>query len=363
MNQTTALAEKPAPQTKVKVGADGDGQDLTLLSVQAALDKPGLERIESVVRVPADYQYAIGRWVHPNDVTDHDVVLRRGSSMVEIADKVGLTIDGYDYLNRVLGISFFLPEYVHDEADNVRRNPIHRKDYIYLRLAAVWYTPFGQLVYASEDVEVDFRLSYMESRVTAKSAKPLMEGGQVQWDAAGNPLLALSPEDEMKALKTFSTQRNFGPRYAQSVARVRLMKMATGIRSLPVTAPFDGYPLKMVGWRDQLTAQARIQAVTADVANLYGKPDESKPMSAEEMAEAGATGVVEETDIDREAVERAREGQAEAVATAGQAEAVATAPVEEDGPEGQGVDDRSHVEHAAQQGTMALDDPDLPPMR
>ena len=159
-NQSTAVAVPQQAQTKIKTGAEGDGQDITILSVAQALERPGLERVESVVRIPADYQYAIPRWVHQNEITEKDIIVKRGSgSFHAVADKVGLTIDGYDYVNRVLGASFFLPEFVHDENGDMRRNPIHRKDYIYLRLAAVWYTPVGQLVYASEDVEVDFRLA------------------------------------------------------------------------------------------------------------------------------------------------------------------------------------------------------------
>ncbi len=360
-DQSTALAApaQRAIQTKVKTGSDGDGQDITVLAVSEALERQGLERIETIVRIPADYQYAIPKWVHQNDVTENDIIVKRGSgSYVAIGDKVGLTIDGYDYVNRVLGASFFLPEYVHDEHDEPKRNPIHRKDYIYLRLACVWYTPLGQLVYASEDVEVDFRLAYMESRATSKSAKPLMVNGQVDWDEAGNPMLELSPDDEMKALKEFANKRNFGPRYAQSVARVRLLKMATGIRSLPIKQPQD-WPIKFVTWRDQLTAQARIAQVTSDSANLYGKPDETKPMTAAEMAEVGEQGGVDETDLDREAVERAKEAQTDdAVATA-----AAETPTEAAPPVAVNEPEPNEQEPEPTQATLLDDDRDLPPMR
>jgi hypothetical protein len=351
VTQSTALAQRQQQQvqTKIKRGADGDGQDITILAVSEALERDGLERVESVVVVPADYQYAIPKWIHPNDLKEDDVVVKRSERMIAVGDKVGLTIDGYDYLNRVLGASFFLPEFVHDEDGNQKRNPIHRKDYIYERLACVWYTPVGQLVYATEDIEVDFRLAYMEMRASAKSAEPILdEMGQVQWDAIGNPLLKLSPQDEMKCLKEFTNKRNFGPRYAQSVARVRLLKQATGVRSLPTKVPGD-YPLKMVTWRDQLTAQARIAQVTADTANLYGRPDETKPLTAAEMAEAGETGAVEETDLDREAVERAREAQSEVAETA----APEPTPTAQATPEPE-----------PQQATLLDDtDDDLPPMR
>lgn len=364
MTQSTALAAQQgqtAIQTKVKQGADGDGQDITVLSVSQALERPGLERIETVVVIPPDYQYAIPKWIHQNEVTENDVIVKRGSgSFVAVGDKVGLTIDGYDYVNRVVGTSFFLPNFVHDEMDEARKNPIHRKDYIYLRLAAVWYTPLGQLVYASEDVEVDFRLAYMESRATAKSAKPLLVNGQVDWDASGNPMLELSPDDEMKALKDFANKRNFGPRYAQSVARVRLLKMSTGIRSLPIKLPTP-YPIKFVTWRDQLTAQARIAQVTGDTANLYGRTDETKPLSAAEMAEAGETGAVEETDLDAEAVARAQEARHEATAV----EATSDAPTPVATPQPPAREAQEPVRQEPVQGTLMddPDDPSLPPMR
>ena len=185
----------------------------------------------------------------------------------------------------------------------------------------------------------------------------------------GNPMIELSPDDEMKALKEFANKRNFGPRYAQSVARVRLLKMATGIRSLPINVP-ETYPIKFVTWRDELTAQARIAQVTSDSANLYGKQDDTKPMTAEEMAQVGTEGGVEETDLDAEAVERAREAQAEdtvATDSAATTPERAAPPVE---PTGEGPGDQEPMTYreavaapqAPEQGTL-LDDPDLPPMR
>ena len=365
----TALAEREQQQGKIELrrGEHGDAQDLTVIGVQQALSRPGLERIEAVVVVPADFQYGITKWIDAAKVRPDQVVVNRGDYKVEVIDKIGLTIDGYDYINRVMGVSFFLPEWVHDEHGEQKRNPIHRKDYIYLRLAAVWYSPLGQLMYASEDVEVDFRLSYMESRATAKSAKPRMVDGQVAWSESGDPIIEVSPEDELKALKQFSTQRNFGPRYAQSVARVRLLKQATGIRSLPISEP-QAFPLKIVGYRDQMTAQQRIQQVTSDAAPLYGRPDDIKPLSAAEMAEAGIEENDTETDVDREAVERAQEPAAEAAEAGPAVEPVpAATPAAEPvaaAPEPQ-ADDATQTEptQSVNQQTAFETDDGLPPMR
>jgi NACalpha-BTF3-like transcription factor len=154
----------------------------------------------------------------------------------------------------------------------------------------------------------------MEARITSKSAEVIRDEntGMPAFDDNGNPIVKLNDKDEMKALKQFATQRNFGPRYAQSVARVRLLKQATGIRSLPISEP-AAFPLKVVGYRDQLTAQQRIQQIATDAAPLYGRPDDMKPLSAEEMAETGIEENDVEVDIDRAAVEQAQAAEAEQV--------------------------------------------------
>jgi len=267
-------------------------QDVSILSIA---NREDVERIETSVTIPADFQYAIKQRGTKNP----------DGSWAPDRFKVGISADGYDYLNRVVGASFFLPEFVHDEKGERQRNPIHRKDYIYLRLACVWYTPLGQLTMASEDVEVDFNLTWMDARINAFSAQVVMDEatGLPIFDQFGNPAVRVDPKDELKALKTLSQLRTFGPRYAQTVARVRLLKMATGIRSLPIEAP-AAFKVKVVGYRDRMTPQARIQQAGGDLATLYGgRPDDIKPLTASEMAEVAPAlddDAIEA--IDREAV-------------------------------------------------------------
>jgi hypothetical protein len=293
---TTAPPQTPAAMALVRANqqtAVEAAQDLVVLNIAGRDD---VERIETSVTIPADYQYEIkvkgaklpnGQWA-PDRY------------------KVGIAADGYDYLNRVLGASFFLPEWVHDEHGERQRNPIHRADYIYLRLGCVWYTPLGQLIMATEDVEVNFNHTWMDARINAYGAEVIMnESGTLPlFDAFQNPAVKLTPENELKALKTLSQLRTFGPRYAQTVARVRLLKMATGIRSLPIEHPAN-FKVKMVGYRDRMTAQQRIERAGGDLGTLYGRADDIKPLTAEEMAEVAPTldddHIIEA--IDRDAVE------------------------------------------------------------
>jgi hypothetical protein len=219
--------------------------------------------------------------------------------------KVGITSDGYDYLNRVVGVTFFLPEIVHDEQGRARANPIHRKDYIYLRMGAVWYTPLGQLIAATEDVETDYNLVWMDARINSRSAQPVLQDGFPTFDAFGNPGLKLDPGDEMKALKTLSQLRTFGVRYAQTVARVRLLKMATGIRSLPIPAP-KAFPIRVVGYRDRMEPEERIKKAAGDLATLYGsKPTHGplQPLTPEELVTVGAVEHEEPEEMERELID------------------------------------------------------------
>lgn len=276
---TTAMV--PAEPNR---GAEA-AQDLRVMTVAGRADK-SLERFETVVTIPADYQYAI---------------TKRGKQATErypaIPDetKVGLTVDGYDYLNRVVGATFFLPEKVHDEKGVLQLNPIHRPDYIYLRMGAVWYTPLGQLVSAVEDIEVDFEALWQDKRANSWDVKPMLDAdGQVRWDAAGRwPLLTVKPEEEIKALRELTRMRSFGPRYAVTVARVRLLKMATGIRSLPIDrkAPFQ---VRVIGYRDQMQPEQRVAQVAEDTAALYGRPSDIKPLTAAEAAEVDEGGVLDD---------------------------------------------------------------------
>ena len=96
-----------------------------------------VEPVEQTVVLPAIYQYSINRY--------------------PAGQRVMLTSDAYDYINRVMGVQFYLPPTVNDERGNVVPNPIHRPDYIYLRMVGIWRNDAGQMVSYQEDVEVDYK--------------------------------------------------------------------------------------------------------------------------------------------------------------------------------------------------------------
>lgn len=269
-----------------------------------------LERIEANIRLPAAFQYAIP----VKGIKNAD------GSWNNDAAKVGITSDGYDYLNRVIGCTFFFPEMVHDENDHLRHNPIHRPDYIYMRIGGVWRNPVGQLVMAIEDVEVDFKLMYQNKRANSVGATMVMGDNGPLWDEAGNAVLKLSQEAELKAYKELTQNRSFGPRYAITVGRIRILKMATGLRSMPTDRVVDGAIVKVVGFRDLMTPQERVEAAGGDAMSaMYGRPTDIKPLTAEEAAQVRL-----DNDLDaEEAAERA------AVAAAAAVDSVAETPTPE----------------------------------
>ena len=104
---TTAIEGRPtAPPSRV---ADG----VRVLAVSDA-DRGGLRRVEHSVVIPAEFQYAIPKWVRPDEVGNSHV-LGRSDNMVKVVGSVGIAADGYDYINRTFGGSFYMPETVHDE--------------------------------------------------------------------------------------------------------------------------------------------------------------------------------------------------------------------------------------------------------
>ena len=165
-------------------------------------------------------------------------------------------------------------------------NPIHRPDYLYVRMVGVWRNDLGQMVSYSEDVEVDYNLVYQDARINAKSARIATDkdGGVVFEN--GLPKLVLSPEDELRAYKALSQLRTFGLRYAQTVAATRILKRASGISSLPISAP-QPFPVKVVGFRDQLTPDQRQAQAEHDLQAMFGKGEvvsEASALTQEEFA-------------------------------------------------------------------------------
>lgn len=272
------------------------------------INKGGIQVVAAEVIVPKHLQYEVktgrkqdesGRW---NDQY-----------------KVGITSDGYDAINRVVGVQFILPEWVHDEVGERVRNPIHRKDFIYLRLVGVWYNDLGQLQAYSEDLEVDFMVMYQQARANAiwygpekdpQSGKDLQHKaemaiatdgkGEVIWNDDGTPRfkIMLPPEQEMKAYQRLLDLRVMGLRYAQTVAKTRIMKVATGIRTLPLDRA-KGIKVKVFGYRDNLTPEQRVEQAQRDQAAIFGRALQAgATLSDDEMAALGTTPDIEvEEDI------------------------------------------------------------------
>jgi len=247
------MTDEKALATREEVGID-----LPTSRVLSMTEVGDAERFEQTVVIPPVYQYKMSRWQQP--------------------DKVSLTAEAYTYLNRVMGVQLHQPDFVPDKNGRLVPNPIHTDTYIYLRLLGIWRNDLGNLVSYREDIEADFRLVWQDARINARSAK--VEG----IDEFGLPQVTLSPEDELKALKTFSQLRTFGLRYVQTVARNRILRVASGLSTLPISTP-QPFAVRVVGWRDRLTPEERVKQVSGDMKAMFGGTplDESDTLSPEEM--------------------------------------------------------------------------------
>ena len=251
----------------------------------------GIHIVRAEVTIPAHFQYRVpaGKKEDPNTGKKVD------------AFKVGVTADGYDFLNRFVGVQFLVPDFIHDENGERVRNPIHRKDYIYERMVGIWYNDLGQLQAYSEDLEVDFQILYQQARLnTVWWEGPFGSGvkktpdiklrrddeGLPLQDEAGNPLfdVLMPDEQELKALQRLFDLRATGIRYAQTVLKTRIMKVATGIRMLP-TDTIKPVKYAVTGFRDSLTPQDRINLASKDAEALFGKPmQQGSTLTDEEIA-------------------------------------------------------------------------------
>ena len=265
---------------------DVDMSTSAIMDIRSVAGRDDVERYETTVVLPAAYQYVIpgkkkidNQWVEDN--------------------KVGITADGYDYLNRVLGVSFFKPATVVDDTGKIVPNPIHRKDYIYLSLGAVWYNEAGQLVTHQEDLEVDFMFMYQQARLESYGSELVMRNGEPAINPeTGFPILKLKDADaEKKALKTLLQLRSMGMRYAQTVLRTRLLKVALGIKSLPLQQPRN-FTMRVTGFRDALDPKQREAKVTEGVAAMLGAPaaKTAPALSFDELA--AIEGIDADADID-----------------------------------------------------------------
>lgn len=248
-----------------------------LTAIRSVSGREHIERYETEVKLPAGFQYLIpGKKKLPNGDWIED-------------NKVGILAEGYEYLNRVLGVSFYLPAKVPDENGEMVNNPIHRRTdgYIYIRMGALWYNEVGQLVNATEDLEVDPAWMYYSARIDTYDALVVMDENGIVYAPDGRPKLKLKDASaEKKALKEMVRHHTMGMRYAQTVLRVRLLKQALGIRSLPRQQVGD-FILRLVGYRDTMDPRERQQAAESQQKALFGRPPKTQPLSDAELEELG----------------------------------------------------------------------------
>jgi len=290
--QTTAIAKReeadlPSP----------------LVSEKARINRGDITVVQAVVRIPAHHQYKISAG-------------REKGIDGEWRDKyrVGVTADGYDNINRVVGAQFIVPEWIHDEKGTPVRNPIHRADYIYERMIAIWYNDLGQMQAYSEDLEVDYKVLYQQARLSATwktedgAEKPARGGGTyrekvthfaadhtvILRDEAGRAILGpdstpqfdviLPDEVEAKCIQRLYDLRVTGMRYAQTVLKNRLMKVVTGIRMLPLEQPRD-FSINVMAFRDNLTPEQRVERAQLQQREVFGRAlTPGGTLSDEEMA-------------------------------------------------------------------------------
>ena len=268
-----------------------------------ALADPSISKIANIVEMEDLVRWQVETTIHPV----HQYEIPAGKAQIvgrdehnepiwETPKAVHITSDGYDYLNRMMGVQLVQPDMVPDETGTMVSNPIHRRDYVYVRLLGIWRNDVGQLVTYREDVEVDYQAVYRDARLNAvwydadewvnsstgerSSTRKSGQGwsklkgskhtaaefitfkrgadGMPVLDDQGNPTyeLKLPNEAEVKALQTLFQLRRFGLRYAQTVAKTRILKAACGIRRLPKDRK-EPQRVSIVAWRDLLSPAAR----------------------------------------------------------------------------------------------------------
>jgi hypothetical protein len=78
-----------------------------------------------------------------------------------------------------------------------------------------------------------------------------------------------------------------GLRYAWTVAKTRILKVATGIKTLPIDEP-RAVKVKVYGFRDGLTPQQREERAKQDQEAIFGKAlTHGATLSDAELTEAG----------------------------------------------------------------------------
>lgn len=314
----------PSPNPSAVAVAEPQRSDLEIpvSKVVDTISKGGIEMIRAEIRIPVHHQYKIaaggemvdGRWVDKF--------------------RVGVTADGYDYINRFVGAQFLVPDFIHNEDGKQVRNPIHRRDYIYERMVAIWYNDLGQMQAYSEDLEVDFQVLYQKDRLNSvwyvddqgkvwpnKGAKDLKrtkvtamddirikrnpDGTAVLGDDGGPVFDVVLPDSiEGKCLQRLYDLRSTGMRYAQTVLKNRLMKVITGVRMLPIEQPRP-FSIAVMAYRDSLTPEKRMEKVIQDQQSIFGKALQKGATLSDE--EIGELSLEQDTEIDPREVEAAKD--------------------------------------------------------
>jgi hypothetical protein len=311
--QSTAIAERP-------FGTALEEPPIRKIAAVTTLDDLTRFQMQTVIHPVHQYEIPVGKRTKTG-------VDAEGNDIWEQPKAVMITSDGYDYLNRIMGVELVQPDTVPDEHGELVPNPIHRRDYVYLRLYGIWRNDLGQMVSYREDVEVDFKRVYEDARLNATwydsdtwvdrdgtvsevyqrgwrrvrgarhTASECIEflrdetSGQPIIDDDGNPVyrLVLPNEAEVKALQTLSQLRRFGLRYAFTVAKTRILKAACGIRRLPKDAK-QPQTVSVVGWRDLLNPaqrQAQARETARGVWDSAITPGAVGGLSDVEMSELG----------------------------------------------------------------------------
>lgn len=300
----TAVAERPKETAIAERPPDIDRAVREVISVASGGE--GLKRVERYeVRlvIPPHQQYVAGK-------------------------SLQVTSDGYDYLNRCLGVQFVLPDFVPDERGELVRNPIRMPDSIYVRVVGIWYSELGALTSYVEDTELSYMLLYREALANSDSFKldvETDEQGRAVLGDDGTPKTryTIDPRDVLSAQRFLYRMRHFGLRQAASIARVRILKVASGIKSLPWK---EGDPnsseqwrdgkwhpkphpvsVRLVGYKDALTPDERWEKAKKDIADLYAPravkeaTHEEAVVTAEEEAVKEPVEASASAELEREA--------------------------------------------------------------
>lgn len=312
----TAVAVRPNRAQLASLNPDHD----VLITVKQVGGLPperaDVERIEHIVTLPAAYQFQMGsvktkrekRGNDWQDVLDPDT--RR--PIIDDTRKVGITSDGYLFLNKTLGYDIVLTEEVSDREGQMVRNPIHGPTYAAIRGGIVYRSDFGQLMWSEETVEADFWHVYQDARINTYSAKVVKKDGVPVLDADGFPIFELSDDDERAAARTLSALRASGLKRLKTTLDVRLLKFAIGIKSLPIRSP-QPVDIRLVTFRDALTPEERREMVQRSAGQIFGGTGIKRSLAQEEVdAIAGEQDDQDAAFLGREEadrVEQSRESQ------------------------------------------------------